>query len=132
MNGLHAEATSVIEEVLGPGRDLSQYKRDLNALHRVLYQADVNSDTITAKAPKPSDKFTEELTEAAAAEFTALTGLKSVPRSKQVSVDGPKALKAQSYGPFLDFLTALYGADGVKASADYQARRLVKDKSNKK
>lgn len=132
MNRLHAEATSAIEEVLGPDRSLSKFADELNAVHRVFYQADVNSDAITAKAKKPSNEFAYELTEAAAGEFTALTGLKSVSYSRQVPVDGPEALKAQSYGPFLDFLTALYDAVGVKANPDYQARRLVKDKSTKK
>jgi hypothetical protein len=124
MNRAHRETNALIEAALPKGTDLSQYKRNMNDLFRVLHQADVNAGEITAKGVKPSDKFAAEVTRAAAVAFTSLTGRKATVLTKQVPDDGPEGSTAKDYGPFLDFLNDLYVALQIDASAAYQARKL--------
>src|ERR1700688_1638615 len=124
MNGAHRETNALIEAALPRGKNLSQYKHDMNEVFRVLRQADVDSGELTAKGVKPSDKFAAEVTRAAADAFTSLTGRKAAALTKQVPNDGTEGSKAQDYGPFLDFLNDLYAALQIDASAAYQARKL--------
>ncbi len=124
MNGAHRETNALIEAALPKGKNLSQYKRDMADVFRVLHQADVDAGEITAKGVKPSDEFAAEVTRAAADAFTSLTGRKAAALTKQVPDDGTGGSKAQDYGPFLDFLNDLYAALQIDASAAYQARKL--------
>jgi len=124
MNDAHRETNALIEAALPKGKTLSQYKRDMNQVFRVLYQADVNAGELTAKGKKPSDKFTMEVTRAAADAFTRLTERKAAALTRQVSIAGPSGSKAQDYGPFLDFLKELYAVLNISASPAYQARQL--------
>jgi hypothetical protein len=128
MNAAHRETNALIQAALPNGKTLSQYKRDMNEVFKVLHQADVDAAELTAKGKKQSDRFAIEITRAAAKAFTALTGRKATQAVKAVPV-GDSDTKHTSYGPFLDFLKELFEVLGVKASAEYHARLLRRNRS---
>jgi hypothetical protein len=128
MNAAHRETNALIRAALPDGKNLLQYKREMNEVFRVLHQADVDAAEPTARGKKPSDKFAVEVTRAAAKTFTALTGRKATVTVKHVPV-GDSGTKAASGGPFLDFLEALFEALGVDASAEYHARQLRRNRA---
>jgi hypothetical protein len=128
MNSTHLETNELIEAALPKGKSLSQYKREMNEVFRVLYQADVEAGEFSAKGEKPSDFFAAEVTRGAAEVFIALTGRKATANVKSVPA-GYSGTKAVSYGPFLDFLRAAFDILGVDASPDYHARRLRRNRT---
>jgi len=125
MNGAHQETNALIEATLPEGKSLSRYRRDMNDVFRVLHQASVDAGELNAKGEKPSDGFAAAVTRGAGEAFTALTGAKPTVIVKQV-LAGSKGTKAQSTGPFLDFLRSLFAALGIDASAEYHARQLIR------
>ena len=128
MNGAHRETNKFIKAALPQGKSLSQYKRDMKEVFRVLHQADVEAGEFSAKGEKPADLFAVEVTRGGAEVFTALTGRKATSNVKAVPA-GYNGMKAVSYGPFLEFLGALFDILGVDASADYHARQLRRNRS---
>jgi len=124
LGSAHRETNEVIQAALPEGLSLSQYKKVMQQIFRVLYQADVDAGELTAKGQKPSDEFAAEVEGAAAEAFTALTGRKAVPIVKQV-LTGSSGTKAQSGGPYLEFLATLFKALGIDASAEYHARLRI-------
>jgi hypothetical protein len=128
MNAAHRETNALIRAALPDGKNLLQYKREMNDVFRVLHQADVDAAELTTRGKKPSDKFAVEVTRAAAKIFTALTGRKATVIVKAVPV-GHSGTSAESSGPFLDFLEALFEALGVDASAEYHARQLRRNRA---
>jgi hypothetical protein len=127
LNAAHRETNALIEAALPKGKSLSQYKRDMAEVFRVLHQADDNSGELTAKGVKPSDEFAAMITQAAADAFTSLTGRKAAVIVKHVA--GKSDVIAVSGGPFLDFLGALFVALNIDASADYHARQLRRNRA---
>lgn len=128
MNGAHLEANTLIAAALPKGKSLSQYKRVMNDVIRVLHQADVDAAELTAKGEKPPDKFAAQVTRGAAEAFIALTGRQATVIVTSVPA-GRNGTQAKSGGPFLDFLAALFEALGIDASADYHARQLRRNRT---
>jgi hypothetical protein len=124
MNSAHRETNELIRAALPKGSSLSQYKNVMQQAFRVLHQASVDAGELTEKGKKPSDKFAAEVDRAAAEAFTALTGRKAVPIVRQIEA-GYRGTKAQSSGPYLDFLATLFKALGIEASAEYHARLRI-------
>jgi hypothetical protein len=128
MNAAHQETNALIIAALPKDKNLSQYKHDMNEVFGVLYQADDHAGGLTAKGEKPSDKFAAEITRGAAQAFTALTVRKATVTVKQVPA-GSNGTKAQSCGPFLDFLCSLFALLNIEASPEYHARQLRLNRS---
>ena len=125
MNSAHQETHALLAAALPKDLSLSQYKRGMNDVIQILHKANDAAGKLTAKGKKRSDEFVAEVTRAAASAFTALTGRKAVPIVRQIDA-GSSGTQAQSSGPFLDFLAALFKALGIRASAEYQTQQLIR------
>jgi len=125
MNSAHQETNALIAAALPKGSSSSQYKWVMNEVIQILHKANREAGNLTAKGKKRSDESAAAVTRAAANAFTALTGRKAVPIVRQIEA-GSSGTQAQSTGPFLDFLEALFETLGIDASADYHARRLIR------
>ncbi|MFZ0352933.1 MAG: hypothetical protein WAM12_04615 [Pseudolabrys sp.] len=125
MNSAHQETNALLAAALPKGSSLSQYKRVMNEVIQILHKANNEAGKLTAKGKKRSDESAAAVTHAAANAFTALTGRKAAPIVKQVAA-GSSGTQAQSTGPFLDFLEALFETLGIDASADYHSRQLIR------
>jgi len=125
MTSAHQETNALLAAALPKGSSLSQYKHVMTEVFQILQKANDEAGKLTAKGKKPSDEFAAEVTRAAANAFTALTG-----REATVIVDpyaGDTGTKAG--GPFLDFLKKLFAELGIKASAEYHARQLRRNRT---
>jgi hypothetical protein len=128
MNCAHLESNNLIRAALPKGVSLSQYKRTMNGVFRVLHQADVDAAEFSARGKKPTNRFAEKVACAAEKVFIGLTGRDWTPIVKQVPA-GYNGSKATTSSPFIDFLERLFAILGIDASAEYHARQLRRNRT---
>ncbi len=118
---MHRNSLSRFENLDDGQRQPGKIEGDLAKLIRVA-RASTSKDDIRSSSPRgrPEMRGPKQIAKSAAKAFAALTGNRPTV--------GTNPTNNKAYGPFLDFLTDVFDALQIDASAEYLAREAVKEK----
>jgi len=124
VENLHMEATKVIEENLPKCTTVASVRTILSSLYSVGRRSNIK-ETVAM----PPIAIAAAITPSAADVFEKVTGRKPTLNVRQVPDDSERGTRTETYGPFLDFLTAVFTALRIEASAEHYARQLRRNRT---